>query len=712
LKFLTRPFTLLVLIALLIAACDTAIPAPPAVTVVVTVVDDTQALNDAVTQAVGATEQAAIAATGTILAQGGVTYTPSPTLTPSSTPTATPTRIVTATRTPLPTETATPTFAPFLTSEPPPVDIEAPSWLRILNTWQRVAGDSGSTTVDVYVNDSRISRALAFSEQSSYFQVLPGAAQISLRNVDSNLTTQTAPLLNTVVEVPAGVVMSLVIADLGDGLTLIPVQEDLTPLPSGTSRVTIVQANPELLPVDLLVPNAKRGLAYNLQAGQVIGPYEVPSSSYIIDLYDVRNPATPLESLPPVDLTPRLNYVLVLSPYRGPDQKFTASVLFANNTHLLDTEVTSRFIHFAPGVGALNVQLDNETIFTNLRPGTISEAVPVSTRGSRLAIEEGAAQVYSGVLGPWTSESESESDKIVLIGDGATFGSTAEVAVITLSQNPPRSAINASIRLIHALPGGVPFSLEVRRVAPPGESSTENPWIPVAQASAGEASAYASRTPDTFDVRVVQATSRTPLAILPNVQMLAGGVYDFVVLTGAETGSAQLELIQPTVQITNLANRGGDPEVINEAVQATLNALIPPVTSTPTVMNTATPTLTPIATNTPRPTNTPSILTPIVIIDPAPPDTVVGTFLLQGFNFVPGERFVIKIDDDPTEIMRGRVDEDGRIEVEVRVPAAADPGTHTIRVCVDCVPNGAQQAAFAPILVADPLMTPSPTPVP
>src|SRR5690606_35145979 len=116
-----------------------------------------------------------------------------------------------------------------------------------------------------------------------------------------------------------------------------------------------------------------------------------------------------------------------------------------------------------------------------------------------------------------------------------------------------------------------------------------NPWIPVAQASAGEASAYASRTPDTFDVRVVQATSRTPLAILPNVQMLAGGVYDFVVLTGAETGSAQLELIQPTVQITNLANRGGDPEVINEAVQATLNALIPPVTSTPTVMNTATP---------------------------------------------------------------------------------------------------------------------------
>jgi hypothetical protein len=129
-------------------------------------------------------------------------------------------------------------------------------------------------------------------------------------------------------------------------------------------------------------------------------------------------------------------------------------------------------------------------------------------------------------------------------------------------------------------------------------------------------------------------------------------------------------------------------------------------------MNTATPTLTPIATNTPRPTNTPNVFTPIIIIDPAPPNTAAGTFVLQGFNFAPGERYIVQIDDDPTEIMRGRVDDDGRIEVELRIPAAADPGAHTIRVCVDCVPNGLQQAAFAPILVADPLMTPSPTPEP
>ncbi|MBZ0289185.1 MAG: hypothetical protein K8I30_16310, partial [Anaerolineae bacterium] len=84
--------TLAVTAAALAAACDTNVPPAPPITVEITVVSDTQALEQAVVEALDGTQQASFAQTATIVAQGGVTYTPSPTLTPSSTPTTTPTR--------------------------------------------------------------------------------------------------------------------------------------------------------------------------------------------------------------------------------------------------------------------------------------------------------------------------------------------------------------------------------------------------------------------------------------------------------------------------------------------------------------------------------------------------------------------------------------------------------------------------------------------
>jgi hypothetical protein len=704
-------FLTLALMVAVLAACDTNIPPAPPITVVITVVPNTAALEQAVVEALDGTQQASLAQTATIDAQGGVTYTPSPTLTPSHTPTLTPTRRVSATPTPLPSDTPTPTYAPFQTTTPV-AGTDAPSWVRVLHAWQDVALTGLNTSLDVYFNDERISRDLKLGEQTNYLQLAPGQLRVTLRDVDANLTTPTPLKLNNVVDIPPGVTLSLVLVDLGTGLELLPVSEDLSPVSSGLARVTVIQANPELLPVNLLFTDEKRALANNLTTGTILGPMEVPSNSYLLDGFNADEAGQLLFTLPRLNLVSRLNYILVLVPFRGQEQRLTDSLLFSGNTRLIDDDLNARFINFAPDSGPLTVQVDGQTIYANMPVGAISDAIPVSALGSNLTVADAnGGYLYFGLLGPWTADNERRSDKIILLGDDQDASGNATVAVTAVSQNAPRSAINANLRLIHALPGGSSLSLEILRVAA-SQGNNGPVWIPITSTSAGTASAYVPRTPEILDVRVVQTGTRNVIAQLQGLQLLPGAMYDFVALPGTEVGSFRLELMQPIVQFTTLALDKGDPTAIAEAVQATLTAQAPDISPTPTSANTATPTPTPVATNTPRPTNTPDVLPPMLIIDPAPPNTAVNNFSLTGQNFAAGKRFAVLLDADGREIGRGTVSSGGNFQLTIRIPVDVSPGPHIIQVCVDCRAGGIQQAQYASLLVADPDVTPSPTPRP
>jgi len=707
-----NPFLALILTtAFLIAACETDLPPPPLITVEITVVSDTQALEQAVAEALGGTEQAGLAQTATILAQGGVTYTPSPTATPSRTPTITPTRFVTATRTPPPSETPTPTYAPYLTTTPMPVE-NTSSWVRVLHAWKSISQTNLDTEVDVYINEERVSRALQFGGQTTYLQLAPGQVRLTLREVDANLTTPTPLRLNSVIDVPPGVTLSLVLVDQGRGLELLPVTENLSPIASGFSRLTLIQANPELLPVDLLLTDDKRALATNLNSGQVLGPVEVPSKGYLIDGFEAGQPGQVLFTLPRMNLVSRLNYILVLTPFRGQEQRLTDSVMFSGNTRLIDTDLNARFVNFAPDGGPLVVNVDGNNVFTNMPVGAISDPIPVAASGSNLAVSDSEGRaLYNGLLGPWTADDEQKSDKIILLGDANTTNGDGALTVNAISQNAPRSAINANLRLIHALPGGASLSLEILRTAA-GQGQNAPAWIPITNTNAGSASAFVPRAPEILDVRVVQTGTRNVIAGRSNVQLLPGGVYDFLVVPGTEPGSARLELLQPVVQFTNLAVEQGDPTAIAEAVQATLTAQAPDISPTPTSANTATPTPTPVATNTPRPTNTPNVPPPVLLLDPAPPDAASGNFTLVGQYFSPGRRFTVRLDAETRDLARGSVEEDGTLALTVRIPIDVTPGPHTIQVCVDCRAGGVNQAQYVPLIVADPEITATATPRP
>lgn len=709
----------LLLLALL-AACDTTIPTPPPITINITAVENTQALAQAVDEALAATNQANAYITETIIANNGMTLTPSPTPTITPTPSITPTRPVTATRTPTPTETLTPTYEPILTSTAAAPINENFGWVRFVNSWASTNAQAASIPVDVFVNEDRIARAVEFGSQTNYYQVSPGAVRISLRAVDDTVNNPQAPapIVTTIVDVTPGGVISVLAVDLGRGMNLYAVREDPSPLAVGTSRLTIIQANPGLPTINIDATDKRLRLAANMNVGDIIGPLDLPAGQYSLDLNDAKaNNVTTITSLP-TNLTGQVSNILVLlpPPTLGTGS-ITSSLLRNGLTGRVQNDIGIRFINALSGIGPVQLTV-GLAVINNLGVSEVSPSLAIPALGAPMTVvSQGDTPVKLGdsVLGPFTNEGDTNADKIMLLLPNEQSNATAPYLTVAFSQNAPRSAINASIRLIHGLSGAVPLNLQIRPLRAPAPAVEGQPveaptWATVGQAEYASASAYFSRNPEVYAVRVVQSGSQTVIAELPPQQFLAGGIYDFVVVPGTQTGSAQLLMVEPSIQITELVQGSGNPTAVYEAVSGTLTALAPAqVSVTVTQTFTPTPSRTPVPTNTPRPTNTPEFRQPLLVVNPAPPDTAVDTINLVGENFQPKLQFVITLDSGNTPILTGQVNDDGTLLATITLPENLAIGIHNLRVCVDCRPRGLQQAAYAQFIKADPRITPTAT---
>lgn len=704
-----RSFLYLILLMAALAACDTAIPTAPPITVNITAVENSTALAQAVSEAITATAKVNIGLTETVLAQGGITLTPSntPTLTPTLTPT--PTRFVTATPTPRPSETPTPTFVPIQTITPSAQEVASGTgWLRLINLTR-----GENAIYDVLFNEDQVARSIEPDAQTNYFQVNPGAVRVSLSTPAQRIEAGTPPppLTSAVVDVPVGGIVTVLVIPSDSGIKLLPVIENPAPLPTGKSRLIIVQTNGILPPLDFMVPTLRAMLVSGLVNGQIAGPYDLPAGEYPFDLFDDIREGQVIANLLPVTLLSQSSYILVLLPSRNPSEQLTEVKLLSGFTRSLDTDVRVRFVNALESAPAIQAQIDGQLKLSQLRYGAVSDPVAVSSLGANLVISGAEQQMlFNGALSAFPADDRGDRLIIVSQNPQAEMPGQQPAVLTILSQNPPPSTINARVRLVHALPGGVPLILQVRpQTTGRTLGATEVPWASIGQAEFGKTSDYLNRNPGVYSVRVLLSTNQSPIGILENIQFLAGGVYDFMVVPGNEPGSAVLKLVEPSIQVTELVLGKGNPTAVFEAVAATLTSQAPVSTATPTRAFTPTPTRTPVPTNTPRPTNTPSFLQPILLVNPAPPNTALGSVNLTGQNFQPGQAYVVTLDNDTRVISSGTVNEDGTILVTVQLPENLTPGSHIIQVCVDCRPRGAQQLALAVFLARDARITPTAT---
>ena len=705
LRWLALLLALLVIVTA-VASCDTEIPTPPAITVVITAVDNTDALAQGVAEALTSTAQVNIGLTETVLAQGGVTLTPSTTPTVTTTPTATTTRFFTPTPTLVPSATLTPTFALLPTNETVPAAADAAGWIRFAHAWRNV-GSTDTQPLDVYLNDQRVAMGVDYGSATAYFRVQPGAVQISVRpsQIAQDVNASMPPLNSKAITVPPGGLISVVVANFGVGPELVPLTEDPSPVGSGSARLLVFQANPALPAVDIFLPNIQRAIGFSVVPRGLNGAFNIPAASYTLDLYDVSTVLPQfLFSTQPFALTSRLNYLLVITSPQG--LEFGSSVLFSGASRFLDTEVGAHFINIAAGTGNLNVFYNTDLQLPEFPLGGITDSLPLPKNGLRLLINNSQnREVYQGLLGPLPPE-DAGSDQIVLfVDDGERVG------IKTFAQNPPPSVINASLRLIHALPGTRPLSLEIRPAENPltTKRTADEGWVNVGQADFTNASGYVGRTPGVYEARVLLSGTGSVIDQLPAFQMSAGGTYDFVMMPDVAEGSVRLMLIQPSAQ--NTQENGGQAQAtaVFEAVAATLTAQSPVEEASPTALPSPTATRTPPPTNTPRPTNTPEFAAPSVQVDPAPPNTVSSTLDIFGQHFAAKTTYTISLDNDGQAILTGSVQDDGSISETLELPPGLSAGPHVVRVCADCRLRGAQQETFAVFLVAPANLTATPT---
>ncbi len=690
-----RLLTWVVLIALFLAACEAKVPTPPPVTVVVSSVDYQSALADGVALALTATAQQPAGATETQLARLGVSLTPS--LTPSHTRTPlppTPTRQVTPSRPPPPSITPSPTFAPFPVNGMDNTGGDgAAGRLRVLNAW-------ANASVDVYLNDVRISRSLPFAGATTYHELQTEAVRVTV--IAGSLT------LGQVVAVPAGGSVSVLVADFGSGVTLRPVYEDVSALSMNASRLTVVQANPRLLRADLLLPEVQRTLAFALDVNEQAGPIDLPSRDYRIEFYDSTAPGELLTILNKLHLDSQVNYLLVLLPPPPNATTLTDYVLFEGSAPRVNGDVGVRFVNAASQ--PLSVQWGGQVQLTRLDVGSLSVPLPLPASGTKLTLTDDQQRVIAE-----QDITTGEGDQVVVI---RTNEMDRNVEIVAFSQSAPSSVLNSQLRLINALPDISALSLELRiagtALTPPAPAADQEWLVLLDRIPYGGASSYAGLGSELYDVRVTLAGTETIVAAMPEVQLLAGSLYDFVVVPGSESGSAHLLLVQPDVQ-TGLRLGQLDPSVV-EQVRATLTAMAPSVVSVSSDTPTPTPTMTAVFTNTPHPTNTPSVSSPSLLVDPAPPQVAVGSFVLLGLDFVPRMDYVVSLVPSQRVLLRGITDVNGTLVADIILPANMADGLYIVRACVGCTSSGPQQEAFTVINAIFPTPSPAPrftrTPIP
>ena len=709
-----------------VTACEPNIPNPPQITVIITAVPNEEALQDSVALALTGTAERGAFATQTALAQGNVTLTATRTPTATNTPLPpTETPFLSPTATDTPTATLTPTFAPLPSNTPEMVTNGENGRLRFVNAWR---AERGVIPVNLHINDVLVAQSFELGASTNYQSIAASAVRISVSEpfeAEANPNSVPLVLASSTVDVPRGGSLTVVLADLGEGLELIPITEDSGPLASGQTRLHILQADATLLRSNLIAPNLQAALAMNMDIGDTPGPFDLPAGELPLQLFDADNPEQMLTTLSSLSLDSRVNYLLIFLPAErttGQQSLLTDFLLLKGSTNRISTDTALRFVNAASDAGPISILLDREQLVSRLEVGDTTVSLPASTRGGTLVIQNaGGAELYEDVLGPWSGE-QAGQDKIILITDAPPSDNyPIHVQPITFFEAPPPSLTRANLRLIHGLTGVTrTLDLEIRSANPavivnefgvPQSQQADASWSRVIEnVSFGTASDYVVRTPNVFDIRLLLSGSNTAQAQIDSLQLLPGAVHDFIAVPGRDgQGVAQLLLLQPDAQISSLSINQADPAVIAEQVEAILTASAPAVTATPTSFNTPTATISPVPTNTPRPSNTPLVPEPQIAVNPAPPNAAEGAFILIGQNFSPGRRYTIRLDNEP-ENLSGSIAGDGSIVMTVPIPPNFTPGIHTVRVCVDCRPGGAQEERFATFRVADPNQTPTSTP--
>lgn len=458
----------------------------------------------------------------------------------------------------------------------------------------------GIGSVDVYLDNERVSYGLAAESATTYFEVAAGRHSLAVRPIESDPLS--APIADILIDLApngsqtavvyqkqfaAGEAAAPPVNQSGD---IFIINDDRSPIQLGKTRLTAVHlavGTPQRLSIGY--PSGE-ALMYQIGLEQPFGTIDIEAGAYSTAILDADSP-TPvvLERLGEVSLYANTLYTVIVVPDVQPsgDPKTVGTLSAQTKSFVLSTPLEApeeglqlRIVHAAHSFAVIDVYIDEKKVASRVNYGRYTEYLGLADYSHLITIRRFGTPLSDPPLGRATltltpDNARQRTWTLLLVNtDGQN---TAQTNPVTPEDPNPPTIINtengsvmvkllpdnisetqngfARVRVINAANGVPPlslftpafplpepaFGLTVETNPQPTPTPAPLPGVSMAlSATFGQEASEGEVPAGLYDrLNFIPTGAINPLVSLSNQQMVAGIVYTFVVM-GSPSGNPEI----------------------------------------------------------------------------------------------------------------------------------------------------------------------------
>ena len=259
---------------------------------------------------------------------------------------------------------------------------QAPARARIIHI------AAGNPAIDVYINGELAVDDLSYGEDSAYFSLPPGAAELGAYSEG-----RTSQLIRQPLNLENDASAVILTSNTSTPVHIIP--DDLSPLDFGMSRLVIVNSLEDGSDIDIISPDHEWVTGEDIAPGTSLGPFELPADQVDFSL-----------------LLSRANGDTAHHNFSAMMPAGTSSILLfhgdSENPQLLhataaaDADFQSgrvRFVHAVQGAAPIDLKINDRMIIPSLALGNPSEHIAIPGGSHQLTLSLSGTVISSMSLG-------------------------------------------------------------------------------------------------------------------------------------------------------------------------------------------------------------------------------------------------------------------------------------------------------------------------
>ena len=308
------------------------------------------------------------------------------------------------------------------------IDAQASARARIIHV------ASNLPAIDVYLNGKLAAGGLAYGEDSAYFSLPAGAAELAAHIAGT--TTQLVKQSLTLEYNASAIVLSS-----SGGAPASVIADDLSPLEFGLSRLLIVNALADGYDFDIVSSSDERLNASKFAPGASLGAFEIPAGpvEFSLRLSGANEEAARRHSS--ATLSAGTSNILLIHGESGNPQLMRATAAVDAGAH----SGVVRFVHAVQGAAPMDLKVNDRMIVPSLAFAKPSEHIALPRGSHELTLSLGGAVISSLSLDLSAGQMQTV----------AIMGTPASLQVFTYPDSlRDLQATSTVVNLINAVPNG------------------------------------------------------------------------------------------------------------------------------------------------------------------------------------------------------------------------------------------------------------------